>query len=171
MPPHRAPLAATLAVACLLVSAPAAGACAGAGAPVKPGSVARAAKATRCLVNIARARAGLGRLRDAGALDRAAGEHSRDMVRRGFFDHVSPGGSTPRQRAHHFGYGGASIGETIAWASGAATPAAIVSMWMNSPPHRQVLLGGGFDLIGIGVARGAPGQGGSGATFTADLGS
>ena len=93
MPPHRVPLAATLVVACLLVPAAAADACAGAKRPVGA-NVARAARATRCLVDAARARAGLSRLRDAGALDRAAAAHARDMVRRGFFDHVSPGGST-----------------------------------------------------------------------------
>lgn len=169
MPPHRVPLTVTLVVACLLAVPAAASACAGARAPVRS-NLARAASATHCLVNAARARSGLPGLRDAGALDHAAGAHARDMVRRDFFDHVSPGGSTPKQRARSAGYGGSSIGETIAWSSGAATPAAIVAMWMRSPPHRQVLLAGGFDAIGIGIARGAPGRSG-GATFTADLGS
>jgi uncharacterized protein YkwD len=168
MPPHRVPLAVTLVVACLLVGPAVANACTGATAPVGA-NVARAERVTQCLVNAARRRAGRHRLREAGALDRAAAQHARDMVRRDFFDHVSPGGATPTQRARSAGYGGRSVGETIAWASGAATPAAIVRMWMHSPPHRQVLLHGGFDVIGIGIARGAPG-GGSGATFTADLG-
>ena len=169
MPPHRVPLTVTLVVACLLLPAAAAHACAGAKAPVRS-NLARAASATHCLVNAARARSGLRRLQDASALDRAAGAHSRDMVRRGFFDHVSPGGSTPRQRARGAGFTGGSIGETIAWSAGAATPAAIVAMWMRSAAHRQVLLAGGFDAIGIGIARGTPG-GRGGATFTADLGS
>jgi uncharacterized protein YkwD len=169
MPPHRVPLAVTLIVTCLLLPAAAAHACAGANAPVRS-DLERATRATHCLLNAARAQSGVGRLRDAGALDRAARAHSLDMVRRDFFDHVSPGGSTPRQRARGAGFEGASIGETIAWSSGAATPAAIVSMWMRSAPHRQVLLRGGFDAIGVGIARGTPG-GGGGATFTADLGS
>ncbi|MDP9347050.1 MAG: CAP domain-containing protein [Actinomycetota bacterium] len=170
MPPHRVPLTVTLVVACLLVPVAAADACAGATSPVRS-NLARAASATHCLVNDARARSGRGRLHDAGTLDRAAGEHARDMVRRDFFDHVSPDGSTPAQRARGAGYAGASVGETIAWSSGGATPAAIVSMWMNSAPHRLVLLAGGFDVLGIGVAPGAPGLGGEGVTFTADLGS
>lgn len=169
MPPHRVPLAVTLVVACLLVPAAAASACAGAKRPVGA-NLARAARATHCLVDAARARAGLSRLRDAGALDRAAAGHARDMVRRGFFDHVSPSGSTPAQRAHSAGFSGTSIGETIAWSSGAATPASIVRMWLHSPPHREVLLARAFDALGIGIARGAPGHGSSGATFTADLG-
>lgn len=171
MPPHRVLLVAALAAACLLLPAAAAHACAGAGKTVTSRTIARASSATQCLVNAARRRAGLGALRDAGALDRAAGEHAHDMVARDFFDHVSPGGSTPAARASAAGFPGRSVGETIAWASGGVTPAAIVRMWMNSPPHRQVLLSGAFDVIGIGIAKGAPGHGRSGATFTADLGS
>ena len=168
MPPHRVPLTVTLVVACLLLPAAVANA-RRRESPVRS-NLARAASATHCLVNAARARSGLRRLHDAGSLDRAAGAHARDMVRRDFFDHVSPGGSTPKQRARAAGFSGASVGETIAWSSGAATPAAIVAMWMRSAPHRQVLLAGGFDAIGIGIARGTPGRRG-GATFTADLGS
>ncbi len=169
MPPHRV-LAATLVVACLLVPAAAASACGGAERPVRTNLV-RAARATHCLVNAARARAGLPRLRDAGALDRAAAGHARDMVRRDYFDHVAPGGGTPAQRARDAGFDGARVGETIAWSEGGATPASIVRMWMQSPPHRQVLLAGGFGTLGVGIARGAPGRGAAGATFTADLGS
>jgi uncharacterized protein YkwD len=169
MPPHRVPLTVTLVVACLLVPAVSASACAGARQPVRS-NLARAASATHCLIDAARRRAGRARLQDAGALDRAASSHARDMVRRDFFDHVSPGGSTPRARARAAGYGGSSIGETIGWSSGAATPAAIVRMWLQSAPHRQVLLGGGFAAIGVGIARGAPGRAGQGATFTADFG-
>lgn len=169
MPPHRVPLVATLVVVCLLVSAAAANACPGATAPVAA-NLARAAKATRCLVNAVRAHAGLRRLNDAGSLDRAASGHAYDMVRRDFFDHVSPGGSTPRQRAHSAGYGGVSIGETIAWATDEATPGAIVALWMSSAPHRSVLLRGRFGVIGVGIAPGGPGSGGAGTTLTADLG-
>ena len=168
MPPHRVPLA-TLVVVCLLVPAAAANACAGAKRPVAA-DLARAVRATHCLVDAARVRSGLPRLRDAGPLDRAAAEHARDMVRRDFFDHVSPGGSTPAQRVRSAGFSGTAVGETIAWSTGAVTPASIVRMWMRSPPHRKVLLAPIFSALGIGIARGAPGHGGSGATFTADLG-
>jgi uncharacterized protein YkwD len=171
MPPHRVLLVAAFAAACLLLPAAAAQACAGAGTQVTSANLGRASSATQCLVNAARRRAGLGRLHNASALDRAAAEHSRDMVAHGFFDHVSPGGSTPRARAGAAGFAGKAIGETIAWASGGVTPSAIVRMWMHSAPHRRVLLSGAFDAIGIGVAKGAPGRGGTGATFTADLGS
>jgi uncharacterized protein YkwD len=47
------------------------------------------------------------------------------------------------------------LGENIAWGVGASgTAAAIVGMWMASPPHRATLLRPGFRHIGVGVALG-----------------
>lgn len=47
-------------------------------------------------------------------------------------------------------------GETLA--RGGFSPAGLVGMWMNSPPHREVLLTGRARLAGIDVRRGADGQ-------------
>jgi uncharacterized protein YkwD len=96
------------------------------------------------------------------------------MVRHHYFAHVSPSGSTVTERVKKAGYlHGArrhTIGENIAWGSGsAAAPAAIVQAWMNSPPHRAIILTAAFRDVGVGIAAGAP-QGGPGQTYTLDVG-
>jgi uncharacterized protein YkwD len=96
------------------------------------------------------------------------------MAHRHCFDHVSPTGSTLGSRIRDAGYArGArswSGGETIAFGTGgAATPAAIVALWMSSPPHRAEILDPGFRQVGIGVAVRTP-TGERGATVTADFG-
>jgi uncharacterized protein YkwD len=159
-----------------LLAAPAPGArvaetsCAAAGAH-RAGASAQE-RAIRCLVNRERERRDLPQLRTDERLAAAAEAHSRDMVRRGFFDHTSPGGSTPARRARRAGYPWRSIGETIAWGTGPyATAASTVERWMDSPPHRAILLHGGLREIGVGVATGAPsGEGHGGTTATALLG-
>jgi uncharacterized protein YkwD len=93
------------------------------------------------------------------------------MVAERFFDHVSPAGSTPGQRARAAGFGGSTLGETIGWGAGElATPAAIVDQWMHSPPHRAIILDRRFRRIGPGVATGSPSGEGAAATVTADFG-
>jgi uncharacterized protein YkwD len=93
------------------------------------------------------------------------------MVRQRFFDHVSPQGSTLGQRARAAGWSGRTLGETLGWGAGElATPAAIVQGWMNSPPHRAILLDGDFRRIGLGVAAGSPEGLAGAATVTADFG-
>ena len=171
---HRTLCIVAASVACLLVPAATASACAGARSRPSQASLDRAIRATVCLINQARGDHGLGALRTTGSLERAAAAHSRDMVRRDFFAHDSPTGSTPKERIDRAGYfDGASswaMGETIAWGSGArATPASIVRSWLQSPGHRAILLDGRYHDVGVGIAVGAPGNAG-GATFTGDFG-
>lgn len=147
-------------------------------APVPGASVAQScadddrAEAIRCLINRERAERDLPSLRANAKLADAASDHSRDMVRRRFFDHVSPGGSTPARRVIRAGYDWTSLGETIAWGTGSkGTAAGTVARWMDSPPHRRILLEARLRDIGIGVAHGAPVRGAwGGTTVTADLG-
>ncbi len=69
------------------------------------------------------------------------------------------------------GVRGWTVGENIAWGTySAATPAAIVNAWMNSPPHRANILDSAFGDIGIGVALGAPSPGLDGSTDFGALG-
>jgi uncharacterized protein YkwD len=128
-----------------------------------------------CLLNAERTKRGLPRLRDDARLETAAGKHSTDMVRRGFFDHDSPGGSSPSDRIKDAGYlkgaRGWSVGENIAYGTGSyATPRSIVEGWMDSPPHKRNILHRGFSEIGVGVALGAPRKGNRGATYTTTFG-
>ncbi len=127
--------------------------------------------AIRCLLNAERTARGLPRLHPNTPLGRAAREHSRDMVRRDFFDHTSPGGDTPAARARRAGYRSRYVGETIAYASGRASSAAsTVAQWMGSTGHRAVILDGHMRDLGVGVASGAPTGGRRGTTVTADFG-
>lgn len=136
--------------------------------------------ATLCLVNEQRAAHGLAPLRADPALARAARGHSRDMVTRRFFDHTAPGNVTFGERIRRARYapkGAWSVGENLAWGSGAlAEPISIVRSWMRSPGHRANILSSRFRAIGIGIARGVPvaasaALASSGATYTTTFGS
>ena len=84
------------------------------------------------------------------ALHRAARAHSADMVRRGYFDH-----GPFVQRLRRFGVRARALGENLAYATEPGFSAAVVvQMWMTSPGHRDVMLGRGFNRIGVGVAGG-----------------
>jgi uncharacterized protein YkwD len=169
----RAGLIPLLAVVVLLL-APAAGAqaatCKGASATPTADTLSRVRAATLCLVNRERARRGLPKLRKASRLAKAAARHSRDMVRRGYFDHDTPEGRTPSERITAAGYRASSSGENIAWGSGDyATPRSVVGQWMKSKGHRANILRSGFRETGMGVAIGAPMPGFDGvaaATYT-----
>ncbi len=163
-------LAALLATVALAPALAGGGSCAAADA--RAADAAQHARAVRCLVNAERVRRHLPRLRADGHLADAAAAHARDMVRRDYFDHTGPGGSTPERRVRSAGYAFRSLGETIAWGSGSyGTPASTVARWMASPPHRRILLESRLRDIGVGVARGAPApDGGGGLTVVADLG-
>jgi uncharacterized protein YkwD len=159
-----------LAVA-VFVLVPAAGAAACAGADIRPVAGARYSQAVRCLLNAQRASGGLAPLASDRKLARAARRFSDAMVRQGFFDHVSPQGSTMDQRIRAAGYSGGTLGETIGRGAGAlATPTAIVQAWMQSPPHRAIIMDGRFHEVGLGVAAGSPSGGGDAVTVTADFG-
>jgi uncharacterized protein YkwD len=146
--------------------------CARAGNVPAQGEGEQAATATVCVLNEERASRGLSRLRSQSQLEQAAERHVRDMVRRRYFSHTTPEGITfdERLRSYTRGYRW-GIGETLAWGRGArSTPAAIVQAWLDSPPHRRIVLDARYREIGIGVALALPVPGDPGATFAAELG-
>jgi uncharacterized protein YkwD len=183
---HVSPFAATQARRCALLAialvamacapAQAAKRCPGANDVPFPQVTDADIAALQCVVNRERDRRGLRELDRTRSLDRAATGHSSDMARNDYFDHRSPAGSTPAQRARSAGYmSGASswrVGETLAWGTGTlATPNSIVDAWLKSPGHRELLLDRRFDDFGLGIAPGAPRSGVSGgATYTMLLG-
>jgi uncharacterized protein YkwD len=175
--PLRTACAVLTASACLVTAAAARAAdCSGALDEPTAATTATAADAIACLVNQERARRGLRPLIRDASLTQAARRHAADMVRRTFFSHVTPGGTTLGDRLRHVGYGeGRSwrAGEALGWGTGdRATPDALVDEWLASPPHRRILLDAGFHELGVGVAAGAPRPtaAGSGATYALDLG-
>jgi uncharacterized protein YkwD len=124
--------------------------CRGAGA--RRASTTAMRRAMLCLVNHARASAGLSPFRAERHLGRAAARHASDMGRRNFFAHVSPSGKSPLARARAVGWRG-GVGEVIAWGCGTlSSPGATLHAWLNSPPHRAIVLGGGH-AAGVGVKR------------------
>jgi uncharacterized protein YkwD len=150
--------------------------CRGARAAPSAHTLQRAAGAVVCLVNADRARHGLRALRRDGDLRRAAGDHARNMVRRGFFSHVTPSGAGLSDRLRRSGYIhgrlARHVGETLAWGAH-STPTVIVASWIASPAHHRILLGRDFRDVGVGVAAGAPQRttgGGGGATYTLNTG-
>jgi uncharacterized protein YkwD len=152
--------------------------CAGADVIPTPAAVALVHSATLCLLNNERTARGLPKLRSQPTLRSIATRYAGLMVSQGFFDHVSPGGSTLGSRIASSGYTRSSIswsaGENIGWGSGVeATAANMVHAWMASPPHRANILDRQFREIGIGVAAGAPAQLGPGeqaATYATEFG-
>jgi uncharacterized protein YkwD len=127
--------------------------------------------AVGCLVNKARTASGLRGFAWNRSLARAATRHARDMSRRRYFAHQRPGGPSLARRARAAGFRGRHVGEAIAYGCGSlATPASIVRAWLNSPPHRAILLSGRA-RVGIGVSGRPPTScGGRGATYVLDAG-
>lgn len=143
------------------------------------GDIVRTQRRLLCLMNRARAAAGLAPLHPNRCLHRVASRHAHDMVNRRYFAHTTPNGWDPGRRARASGYvpRAASwiVGENIAWGvSGAATAGWVFTAWMHSPPHRHNILGRQFRDVGIGVAPGVPVRGFRGvaarATFSVEFG-
>ena len=167
-----------LAVCAAFLALPATSFAACPNADAKPGEVSPKAfaRATVCLLNQARARHGLRRLRLQRRLSRAARSHTKDMVRNRYFSHTSRSGSNVVSRLRRLGYmRGArrwAVGENLAWGSGGqGTPRSIVAAWMRSPGHRANILASNFREMGIGVLFGAPRSiGRAAATLTTTFG-
>lgn len=118
-------------------------------------------------INRFRAQHGLAPVRLDRRLSLASRRHSLSMARGHYFAHDSSGGpwSNRVRAASHAD----EVGEVLAYLRGASQrrqPGAVVSLWINSPPHRAVMLTPGFRRLGVGRAR-------SGRTtfFTADFAS
>jgi uncharacterized protein YkwD len=167
-----------LALVLALPAGASAAACKGGGLHPTARNMPAVRAATLCLLNRQRARHGLPKLRQHRVLRKVAARYSRQMVRQGFFAHVSPSGSTMvgriRRTSYLKGVRAWSVGENLAWGAGrSATPARIVRAWMRSPGHRRNILDGSYREIGIGIVRGAPRRAGAAraaATYTTEFG-
>ena len=144
-----------------------------ASADAAPGQVSHrvVVRATLCVLNAERTQVGLSGLRLNRRLSRAARGHSKDMARRGYFDHTSPGGASFVDRIRRTGYlSGArrwAVAENLGWATGAlSSPRGITRAWMDSAGHRANVLSASYREIGIGVASGP----GPRAIYTTDFG-
>lgn len=95
---------------------------------------------------------GLKKLRVSSALSKAGRLHARNMLSRGFFDHVDPRGRSPQDRVNIFEPGRWGVGENIA--AGYPTVAVACDGWMHSAGHRANILNPGYTHIGAGYAEG-----------------
>jgi uncharacterized protein YkwD len=130
-------------------------------------------------INHVRRGRGLRPLRMNQRLAAAADFHSKDMGRRGYFEHDSANGTIFWRRIERFypsrGFRSWTVGENLLWASESYGAAFAVREWMASPPHRQNILSRDWREVGIGAVffAQAPGEyrGRPVTILTADFGS
>jgi uncharacterized protein YkwD len=128
-------------------------------------------------INGLRRSRGLPPLRLSAALSRAADAHSAAMATRGFFAHESADGTSFWQRVARFyprRNGSWAVGENLLWSSPDIDAASALRMWLNSPPHRKILLTARWREVGLSAvhAASAPGvyRGREVTVLTADFG-
>jgi len=115
--------------------------------------VANQERAMACMHRYARKRAGRSRLRRLEVLGGSSGRKSGDIVRCDDFSHTACG----REFTYWMellGYGGRcwSAGENIAYGTGSyGTVRSIMRAWLNSPGHRDNILGRGYSDFGVGL--------------------
>ncbi len=103
-------------------------------------------------VNLIRTDRGLVALRPEARLQEAARTHARDLAEHGLRGHEGSDGSSPPERATAAGYPWILVGENVA--RGYASPSAVVSGWMASPPHRDNILTADYREVGVAWAEG-----------------
>ncbi|OMC31566.1 secretion protein [Mycobacterium sp. GA-1841] len=90
----------------------------------------------------------------APSLTSAAQRHADDMLVTGVGGHTGSDGSSPQARIADAGYTSAGYtGEVVYWGTGsAASVAAALDAWMNSPPHRDIILNCSYTAAGFATA-------------------
>jgi uncharacterized protein YkwD len=70
------------------------------------------------------------------------------MAMRHYFDHTSPEGRGPSNRAAEAGYQSTFVGENIA--AGQPDPARVVQAWTESPGHCVNMMDPRYRVLGVG---------------------
>jgi uncharacterized protein YkwD len=123
-------------------------------------------------INVQRAHYGLARVATSKPLSRAADFHSWEMLDANYFAHESRNGGSFDARIRRYAHKHA-VGETLAMLGGKCgrgSAGKIVSMWMNSPGHRAILLSSSYRRIGLAKRTGSLG-GTHACVVTADFSS
>jgi len=113
-------------------------------------------RAMLCMTNYARAGVGLGELAEVEELDSSAAGKAADVLRCDQFSHFACGREFTYwiRAAGYIGEGCWHAGENLAWGTGEyGSVRAIFRAWMDSPTHRQNILGE-YDQVGIGLSTG-----------------
>lgn len=88
------------------------------------------------------------------ALSKVAEDYACRMIEMDFFDHADPTtGHGPGERAVAGKYSYYSVGENLA--AGATTAAEVMRLWMDSPPHRAIILDPKWKDVGIAIRFGS----------------
>ena len=113
------------------------------------------------LMNAYRAEAGLPALHEDATLDAVAGDRMHDMEDGGWWSHESPEGRSPfawlSTRAYDYDY----AGENLACGFYCDSPSVsfdarlLVSSWMESPGHRDNIMGVQYHDVGIAIIDGS----------------
>jgi uncharacterized protein YkwD len=125
---------------------------------------------THILINAERQKRHINSMLLDERLSKIARDHSQDMVKRGFFDHMNPDGRSPGDRVRLAGYNcPKTVGENIfqnnlasrvtvtgdrktyEWNSLEQIATSSVQGWMSSPGHRHNILEVGYLRTGVGV--------------------
>jgi uncharacterized protein YkwD len=140
-------------------------ACGAGSAPARSAVPARALEAS---INGVRADHGCARLRAHPGLARVAARFSRLLLASGGLDHDS--GVPFTERLWRAVPAARVVGENLAFTPGVrAQPDEVVRQWLESPPHRRVLLDCRFGQLGLGIVSGRLGDQGQGTVYTADF--
>ncbi|KAI9594533.1 hypothetical protein BDF19DRAFT_414580 [Syncephalis fuscata] len=106
-----------------------------------------------CLVNEERGMHDLPNVSISRILNRSAQKHTVDQAQMHEMTHTGSDGSRPSQRVRRVGYNYRAVGECVAF--GYETEEEVMRAWMNSPPHKAIILDRTYRELGIGYARSA----------------
>jgi len=116
-------------------------------------------------INQRRMASGLSALAPNQALINAAQRYAELSFANGPYQLSHTLDGMPGDRAARAGYGG-GVGEVLA--TGEPSAQVMMEVWMASPPHQSVIMGGGYSEIGVGCAVG-PYTGADGVTWETAL--
>jgi hypothetical protein len=104
------------------------------------------------LTNLARVNAGLNTLTINKSLEEAARQKGQHMLEYDYWSHVAPDGTEPWDFFAAVGYDYRYAGENLA--RDFSNPQAAIEAWIASPTHRDNMLSGKYNEIGIAVVEG-----------------
>lgn len=106
-------------------------------------------------MNAERKKADLPPLRPSAKLFEAARGHSQNMAKQEKLEHTLDE-KTFGDRIEAAGYKAGAMAENVAW--NAPDGKAALGFWLDSPPHKENMLGKDFTEVGIGAAVSAKGE-------------
>jgi uncharacterized protein YkwD len=138
--------------------------------------------ATLCLIDQVRKQNHLRPVRFNRQLQAVAARQVNCLVHWSSFSDNCPSWLTPEARIARSPYASNTIslfvGQNLGWGTGASfsTPTGMVAAWMESPPHREIILTAGFAEAGVAVTPSVPamltgsaGAGTPGATYAIEF--